>query len=328
MRIGLTYDRRSDYLAQGWSEQAVAEFDRDDTIDAIERELRALGHEVVRVGHVRALVEALARGERWELVFNIAESLHGLAREAAVPALLQQYGIPCTFSDPLLLALTLDKAMTKRMVRDLGLPTPRFAVVAHLNDLARVALPMPLFCKPVAEGSSKGVDARSKVGSASELYDVCARLLAEFRQPVLVEEFLPGREFTVGVTGEGAGAEVVAVMEVGYREGADADVYTYRNKEDCESLVRYTLAEGEIAREASVLALGVWRGLGCRDAGRVDVRQARDGRLSFVEVNPLPGLHPEHSDLPIMCSLAGVPYAELIRRIVNGAITRLATGQP
>lgn len=323
MRIGLTYDLRSDYLADGWSEQAVAEFDRDDTVDAIEREIRALGHETVRIGHVRKLVSALASGERWDLVFNIAESTHGLAREAAVPALLQQYGIPCTFSDPLLLAVTLDKAMTKRLVRDLGLPTPDFALVTSEHDLAHVAIAMPLFCKPVAEGSSKGVDARSKVNNASELYGVCDRLLREFKQPVLVEEFLPGREFTVGITGEGASAQAIGALEVNYRDGADVGVYTYRNKEDCESLVTYSLASDVVAADAQDLALKVWRGLGCRDAGRVDVREGCDGQLNFVEVNPLPGLHPAHSDLPIMCSLAGVPYSELIRRIVDGAIARL-----
>lgn len=325
MKIGLTYDLRTDYLAEGWSEAAVAEFDRPDTIDAIERELRALGHEVDRIGHVKKLVERLARGDRWDMVFNIAESLHGVAREAVVPALLDQYEIPYTFSDPLLLAITLDKGMTKRVVRSLGINTPDFAVVANDSDISRVTMAFPLFAKPVAEGSSKGVDARSKVTNRAQLEEVCRRLMEEFRQPVLVEAFLPGREFTVGITGTGDAARVVGTMEVHYQNGADDGVYTYRNKEDCESLIRYTLADDVLARESAAVALDVWRGLGCRDAGRVDVRTDDEGRPSFVEVNPLAGLHPEHSDLPIMASMAGVSYAELIRRIMASATERVAT---
>lgn len=324
MRIGLTYDLRTDYLAEGWSEQAVAEFDRPDTIDAIERELRALGHEVDRIGHVKRLVERLARGDRWDLVFNIAESLHGRGREAVIPALLEQYEIPYTFSDPLIFALTLDKGMTKRMVRSLGINTPDFAVVSRESDLAKVDMAFPLFAKPIAEGSSKGVDARSKVRNRAELEEVCRRLLREFRQPVLVEAFLPGREFTVGITGTGDSGRVVGVMEVHYQSGADTGVYTYRNKEDCESLIRYTLADDALAQASAQLALEVWRGLGCRDSGRVDVRADANGKPSFVEINPLAGLHPEHSDLPIMATLAGVSYHELIRRIVESARERIA----
>ena len=323
MKIGLTYDLRDDYRAMGWSEQEVAEFDRSDTIDAIERELRALGHEVDRVGHVKLLVERLARGDRWDLMFNIAESLHGRGREAVIPALLEQYEIPYTFSDPLILALTLDKGITKRVVQSLGINTPAFAVVSRESDIRRVKMAFPLFAKPIAEGSSKGVDARSKIRSEDELEEVCRRLLKEFRQPVLVEEFLPGREFTVGITGTGDAGRAIGVMEVHYQRGADAGVYTYRNKEDCETLIRYSLADDELARTSAALALDVWRGLGCRDSGRVDVRADADGKPSFVEINPLAGLHPEHSDLPIMSSLAGVSYHELIRRIVTSASERV-----
>lgn len=323
MKIGLTYDLRDDYRAMGWSEQEVAEFDRADTIDAIERELRALGHDVDRIGHVKTLVERLARGDRWDLVFNIAESLYGRGREAVIPALLEQYEIPYTFSDPLIFTITLDKGMTKRVVRTLGINTPDFAVVSSERDIAGVNMTFPLFAKPIAEGSSKGVDARSKVNSHTELEEVCRRLLKEFRQPVLVEEFLPGREFTIGITGTGDAGRVIGVMEVHYQSGADAGVYTYRNKEDCETLIRYSLATDDLAKASAELALAVWRGLGCRDSGRVDVRTDAKGRPSFVEINPLAGLHPEHSDLPIMATLAGVGYHELIRRIVASASERV-----
>ena len=132
MKVGITYDLREEYLCEGFSLEETAEFDKPDTIDSIEEALQLLGHETERIGHVRSLVARLAGGSRWDLVFNIAEGLSGFGREAQVPAVLDAYGIPYTFSDPLVLSLTLHKGMTKRVVRDLGIPTPGFAVVTAL----------------------------------------------------------------------------------------------------------------------------------------------------------------------------------------------------
>src|SRR5436309_5222410 len=129
MKIGLTYDLRSEYLAAGYSDEETAEFDRAETIDALEGALRELGHQSDRIGHARQLIERLAAGDRWELVLNICEGLHGLAREAQVPAILDVYGIAYTFSDPLVMALSLHKGLTKTVLRDAGVPTPRFVVV-------------------------------------------------------------------------------------------------------------------------------------------------------------------------------------------------------
>ncbi|MBI5014132.1 MAG: D-alanine--D-alanine ligase [Deltaproteobacteria bacterium] len=322
MRIGLTYDLRNDYLAEGYGELETAEFDRPDTIDAIEGALRELGHETDRVGHLRHLMGRLAAGHRWDLVFNIAEGLHGYGRESAVPCLLEAHDIPYTFSDPLVCALTLHKAMAKRVVRDLGVPTPDFAVVETPAGADAVDLPFPLFAKPVAEGTGKGVTPASKVATRNELRAVCEELLTAFRQPVLVETFLPGREFTVGILGTGAGAEALEVMEVVLRAEAESDVYSYVNKEHCEVLVEYRFPKDEAARAAQACALASWRALGCRDAGRVDVRADAAGTSHFLEVNPLAGLHPEHSDLPILCTAQGIAYRDLIRRIVDEACRR------
>src|SRR5215510_14942613 len=161
MHIGITYDLRADYLALGYSEEETAEFDHGDTIDGIDGALCELGHTTDRVGNARQLVARLAAGDRWDLVFNICEGLHGLAREAQVPALLDVYGIPCTFSDALRMALCLHKGMTKDVVRAAGVPTPAFAVVERLEDLDGLALEYPLFAKPVAEGTGKGVSPAS-----------------------------------------------------------------------------------------------------------------------------------------------------------------------
>jgi D-alanine-D-alanine ligase len=323
MRIGITYDLRQEYLAQGYSEEETAEFDQPETIQAIEETLQELGHATDRIGNAQSLMSRLLAGERWDMVFNIAEGLRGLGREALVPALLDAYGIPYTFSDPLVLALTLHKAMAKRVVRDLGVPTPDFCLVEKPQDIEAVGLPYPLFLKPVAEGTGKGITGSSCVESPRELQQVAAILLAKYQQPVLVETFLPGREFTVGILGTGDDARVLGVMEVVLLEGAEAQAYSYKNKEQCERFVEYRLAKGPEAREAGELALRAWTGIGCRDAGRVDVRQGPDGRIQFLEVNPLAGLHPLHSDLPILCSMSGIRYRDLIMAIVQSALLRV-----
>lgn len=322
MNIGLTYDLRSDWLAAGYTLEQTAEFDSPRTIEAIEAALRELGHTPVRIGRFAELVSRVAAGERWDLVFNIAEGMFGPARESQVPALLDAYEIPCTFSDAMVLALALDKAVCKRIVRDMGLPTPQFAVVRSREEARSVALPMPLFAKPVAEGTSKGIAPSSRVTSKEALVERCGALLEQFRQPVLVEEFLPGREVTVGIVGTGERARAIGTMEVRIKPGVEDGIYSQDLKEDWHGRLEYVLADDAAAREAETLALGVYRGLGCRDAGRVDLRQDARGRFSFMEINPLAGMHPEHSDLPILCGLRGVSYVELIREIVDSARER------
>jgi D-alanine-D-alanine ligase len=324
MRVGLTYDLKDDYLALGFSEDAVAEFDTPKTIDALTGALTSLGHQVDRIGHVRALTRRLAAGDRWDLVFNVAEGVAGFGRESQVPALLEAFEIPYTFSDPLVCALTLHKGMAKHVARGCGVPTPDFALVTNLEEAAAVDLPLPLFVKPVAEGTSKGVTAKSLVTTRAALLDSCAELLREYRQPVLVERFLSGREFTVGVLGTGSAARPLATLEVVLRDGADAAVYSYRNKAQWLELVEYRLLEtGALRREVEEVALATWRALGCRDAGRVDVRLDDTGRPQMLEVNPLAGLTPGHSDLPIMAELQGMEYRTLIGEIVRCAAARV-----
>ncbi len=322
MLIGFTYDLRADYLAQGHDELETAEFDSEETIGAIERELRALGHQVERIGSCRQLVEKLARGARWDLVFNIAEGLYGLGREAQVPAVLDAYRIPYTFSDPMVLALTLHKGMTKHVFRGLGLATPDFAVIEDAGAVDGLNLPYPLFAKPVAEGTGKGITAASRLTEPAQAKRVCAELLARFRQPVLVETYLPGREFTVGIVGTGARARVVGVMEVLLLANAEAGAYSFENKENWKGRVEYRLAQDAEGRQAGELALAAWRGLGCRDGGRIDLRSDAAGQPSLMEINPLAGLRPEYSDLPIVCALAGQSYRALIADIVESARER------
>jgi D-alanine-D-alanine ligase len=326
MRIGLTYDLREDYLQLGFSKEETAELDSPKTIEALEQTIRDCGHEVDCIGHLSALAARLLAGDRWDLIFNIAEGFHGLAREAQVPALLDAFQIPYTFSDPLVLALTLHKGLTKRVLRDMGVPTPDFFVVEEEADLDRLHLPFPLFAKPIAEGTSKGISAKSKIASEDSLRPVCRDLLREYRQPVLLEEFLPGREFTVGVVGTGRKARSLGVLEVELLEQAEAEVYSYENKAQYENRVRYRLVEDATAAEAANVALAAWRGLNCRDAGRVDVRCSAAGDAQFMEVNPLAGLNPVWSDLPILCRLAGITYRQLLGMILESASERIGRG--
>ncbi len=325
MKIGITYDLREEYLALGYGEEETAEFDQPQTIQAIQETLQELGYSPERIGNAQSLMTRILAGERWDLVFNIAEGLRGFGREALVPALLEAYNIPYTFSDPLVLTVTLHKATAKRLVRDLGLPTPDFFLVERIEDVRSVEISYPLFLKPVAEGTGKGIRESSCVSSLRELEREAERLLAEYAQPVLVESFLPGKEFTVGIMGTGSNARVLGVMEVVLLEGAEAQAYSYKNKEECERYVLYRLAGEAEALEASELALKAWRGLGCRDAGRVDLRQGPEGRIQFLEVNPLAGLHPLHSDLPILCKMNNISYKQLIQGIMESALARVNT---
>jgi D-alanine-D-alanine ligase len=325
MKIGLTYDLRSAYLAMGYGEEETAEFDRESTIDAIAETIESLGHTVVRIGHARQLIERLAAGERWDLVFNICEGLKGMAREAQVPAILDVYDIPYTFSDPLVLALSLHKGMTKTIVRAAGVPTPDYAVVERAEEIGAVDLRYPLFAKPAGEGTGKGVDPGSILRNRTELEQRCRYLLERFRQPVLVEEYLPGRELTVGIVGTGDAAEVLGTLEIVLLGDAEPGVYSYVNKEDSERLVEYRLVspgDDPVVREAETIALDAWRALGCRDGGRLDLRCDAAGRPQFIEVNPLAGLHPSHSDLPMIATAKGMSYPDLLDRIIRSAAQR------
>ncbi|HKD21398.1 MAG TPA: hypothetical protein VKB71_05270 [Rhizomicrobium sp.] len=322
MRVGVTYDLRSDYLALGLGEEETAEFDSEVTIAAICAALEALGHEPVRIGNVRRLTEELAAGARWDAVFNICEGLKGVAREAQVPALLEAYDIPYVFSDPLTLTLALDKGMAKRVVRACGVPTPDFAVVTRAEEAKGIDLPLPLFLKPVAEGSGKGVSAKSRVGDRAALARVAADLLARFQQPALAEIFLPGREFTVGIVGTGEEAEALGVIEVLWTDKAAEHGYGYENKEHFEEKMIYRLVDDKAAREAAEVALGAWRALRCRDGGRVDIRFGDDGKAYFLEVNPLAGLNPDRSDLVFIARFKGLSYRDLIGRIMDSFLRR------
>lgn len=323
MRVGFVYDLRDDYLREGYSAEDVVEFDTGATLDHIDGALTRLGCTVERIGRGQQLARRLVEGTRWDLVLSIAEGLHGRSREAQVPALLEMFGQPYLFSDPLTMALTLDKAMAKRVIHTAGIPTAPWCVVNSLDDIAQINLPFPLFIKPLWEGTGKGCDLQSLVRDKKDLPGVVAAKLERFRQPVLVETFLSGREFTVALIGNAPDIRPLGIMEIFLNDQADAEIYTMTNKELSESRVTYQLAKDSVGDRIVQLGREAFMALGCRDVARIDFRCDAAGHPYFLEANPLPGLHQTHSDLPIIAGLVGVAYDDMLGMILEAGRKRL-----
>ncbi len=332
MRIGIAFDLKSDFEASGAGgpEDAFEEYDSEETVDAIAGALRAAGHDVVKLGGGRRFLErALANPDR-EMVFNLAEGRGTRSREAHVPAICEVLGIPFTHSDPLTLALTLDKALAKRVVASHGIPTAAFALIERPEDLdgpGGLALPpFPVIAKPNYEGSSMGIRKSSRCEDVRSLRERAGQLLSEYRQPVLVEKFLTGMECTVGVLGNGPDARVVNVMEVAPRRGPrEGFIYSLEVKRNWREEVEYHVparVAPHVRAAIEKAALDAYRALGCRDVSRMDIRLDADGTPCFMEVNPLPGLNPTTGDLAILCARSGLPYEGLIARIVSNAVAR------
>jgi D-alanine-D-alanine ligase len=320
MRIGLTYDLRAWYLERGYTMDETAEFDKEETISSLIEVLNSLGYETERIGNVFELVEKLAAGKKWDLVFNIAEGLYGDGRESVVPALLDQYRIPYVFSGPVIMGISLNKFYARLLIEAAGVPVCPGILISSPDDIKNAGnLVYPLFAKPVAEGTGKGITERSKVNNEKELSEVCLHLLSAYNQPVLVEEYLPGREFTVGVTGNGKDCEIIGGMEVICKDNLP---YSRDVKENYETIVDYKVIDEEVREECYNVARGAWSALGGLDAGRVDIRADRNGRICFIEANPLAGLNPIHSDLPMLARMNGMKFEELMSRIIKSAIKR------
>jgi D-alanine-D-alanine ligase len=320
MKIGLTYDLRSWYIDRGYSMDETAEFDKQDTVDALANSLKLMGYETEPVGNAFQLIEALAAGKRWDMVFNIAEGLYGDGRESVVPAILDQYKIPYVFSGPVIMGLSLNKHIAKLIVAASGVPVSPGSLIANLNDLDRLNLNYPLFVKPVSEGTGKGITKKSLVNTPVELEEMVKWILGEFHQPALVEEYLPGREFTVGIIGYGEEAVAIGGMEV---ICANNLPYSVEVKENYQNYCTYKTLDSDIVDECKSVALRAWKALDAVDAGRVDLKADRFGRICFIEANPLAGLNPVHSDLPILSRMYGIQYQTLMEMIISAAMKRL-----
>jgi len=319
MKIGLTYDLRSWYLDRGYSMEDTAEFDKQDTIDAIDESLQKMGFETDTIGNCFQLIDALAAGSKWDLVFNIAEGLYGDGRESVVPAILDQYRIPYVFSGPVILGISLNKYLTRLIVSAAGVPVSPGMLISNKEDIAKCRLEYPLFIKPVSEGTGKGITEKNLIKSPAELKEMAEYILTRYNQPAIVEEYLPGREFTVGVIGSGEDTVAIGGMEIECRNNYP---YSVEYKENYKEYCKYIPMAQELSEECKTVALNAWKALGGVDAGRVDVKADRSGKMYLLEVNPLAGLHPVHSDLPILSGMIGIDFQQLMEMIMKSALKR------
>jgi D-alanine-D-alanine ligase len=327
LRVGLTYNLKRIVAKQAGDDDTEAEYDSAQTIDALSQAIASHGHQVVRLEATREIVRKLPDAAV-DLVFNLAEGLNGhRGRECHVPALLEMLDIPHTGSDSATMAVALDKHLAKAVVAASGVLVPAGLVMRSADDAIPAGFPFPAIVKPNAEGSSKGVHPRAVVESERELRDEVRAQVAKYKQAVLVEEFLPGREVTVAVLGAHDAPRVLPPMEIVFVEpDTKHPVYAFGDKLDWTKKIRYdrpAKMSEEFEREVKDVALGAWRALGCRDVARFDLRCDAKGRVKFIEVNTLPGITPGWSDLCLIAESAGLSYEALIGAILEPAVARL-----
>jgi D-alanine-D-alanine ligase len=330
MKIGFAYDMKTPGapLPPGVPEDQYEEYDPPATVDAIASAIEAQGHDVVRFGGGREFLEKIL-SNKVEFVFSISEGRGSFrSREGQVPSVLEMLGIPYAFSDPLTLAISLDKPLCKRLCAGAGVAVAPGWVVSNREELqalaARGGLPFPLFAKPAYEGSSKGIRKNSVIRDEAQLLATAGALLSSYGQPVLVEGFVAGDEYTTGVVGNDP-PEAVGAMRIRPKSGADPNfAYTLEVKRDWENQVAYDVPPPlapEVRERLYHDAVAAFQAIGCRDVARVDFR-IKDGVPVFLEINPLPGLSPVYGDLPLLAKGMGLGYEELMRRILSAALAR------
>ena len=321
VRVGFTYNVKRTH-----DSDEHAEFDPPETIIAISNALARQGFIVVHLEATPDLPRVLAEADV-DLIFNIAEGVEGRNREAQVPALCELLGIPYTGSDSATLAIALDKALCKKVLSQHGILTPKFQVMETGRERLDGELKFPLIVKPNAEGSSKGIGTASVVDSEEELRAKVTAIIDRYKQPALVEEYIHGREFTVGLLGSKRRLRVLPPMEIRFKDEAnERPVYDYVVKQEWEKHVEYEcpakLTESE-NRLVEKVARATFAALECRDFARVDLRMAPDGKVYVFEVNPLPGMTPGYSDLVLISNAAGMDYDQLMGEILVGGLRRL-----
>lgn len=321
-------------VESGSEDDQYAEWDDEETILAVANAL-ATRHRVVLLEATASLADRV-RKVHPDLVFNIAEGAAGVSREAQVPALLEMLGIPYTGSDPLTLALCLDKAWTKAILATHGVPTAPFAVVDSLASLSSAStVPLPAMVKPMYEGSSKGIKDDQLVADQAVLLDRTQRVLQEYQQPVLIEAFLPGREFTVGILGNGPSLRVLPPVEIRFDAfPSQANrIYSWEAKwvwdrpEDPLDVFQCPADLTDTERSTiDALCRDVARVLRIRDWARIDIRMDAAGIPNIIEINPLPGILPDpkaNSCYPKAARTMGLSYDEMICAVADAAIQRL-----
>lgn len=328
MKIGLAYDLKSDMaVVEGDPEDALEEYDAEETVESIGQAFSQLHHTMIRLGGGRNFLNAIL-SKKVDIVFTISEGRGNYrSREGQVPAVLEMLGITYIGSDPTCLAVCLDKPLAKHLVSAAGIMTPSWQLVTDVYALDSIdwnGFPFPAFVKPAWEGSSKGIGRGARVQSFPEMKQEVHRLLAAYQQPALVEEFIRGRELTVGIVG--SPPRVMGIMAVLPQRGADPDFfYSIEIKRNWRRQVRYecpAVLSKETANRIAGDSLTIFKTLGCRDMARIDFRLDDQGQPYFLEANPLPGLRPGYSDFPMIAQHAGMDYVSLIGSILDSALKR------
>ncbi len=324
LKVGFTFNVKRLKPEVDGTRDDEAEYDSPKTLQAVREAIAAAGHEVVDLEATQDLPTLLASAQV-DLVFNMAEGIKGRNRESQVPALLELLDIPYSGSDPAALSIALDKALAKKIVRGHGILTPNFIQLVTGKERLPRDLRYPVIVKPNAEGSSKGVHATSVVENEAELRETASKMIAKYDQPALVEEYIGGREFTVGLLGERR-PKVLPPMEVVFLDQAQKrPVYSFEFKQDWSTKIRYDVParlEPQQLKALERAARECFIALGCRDVARVDFRMDDHGKIYFLECNPLPGLTPGWSDLVLIAKAAGIEYNALISEILSCAIRR------
>lgn len=322
-RVGLAFNLKKGI--QSGVEDMEAEYDSIDTVMAIKNALESIGCQVELLEAAHSFLDKL-REAHVDIVFNIAEGLSGRGREAHIPAILNFLGIPFTGSDETTLCIALDKALTKRLLTSFRILTPKHQLMSHEGERIRHDLKFPLIVKPNAEGSSKGISNMAVVDDMEQLKHLLERNFQMYGQPMLIEEFIPGREFTVGVIGNGSEARVFTPMEIVYKEDQDGrNIYSFEVKKDYKRYVEYVCPPNlspKLQEKLMDIAGKVYRVLQCWDFARIDFRMSNDNKFYFIEINPLPGLAPGYSDYPMIAEFCGVDYNTVIKMILNSALKR------
>ena len=321
LRVGITYNQKRNIITE--PPDAEAEFDDIETILAIKNALEAGNCEVELYEATENLPEKLIK-QKPEIVFNIAEGKSGGGREAKVPAILNYLGIPYTGSDETTMCIAMDKALTKRLLTTYQIRTPKYKVAGIGTPITTVGLTYPLIVKPNAEGSGKGISGVSIVTNIEDLRKTIKENTETYKQDALVEEYIPGREFTVGILGNGDDTRVFPPMEIIFRDKSKS-IYSYAVKKNFRKYVDYACPPditSKIREHIENTAHRIYRILKCRDCARMDFRLSPEGRLYFIEINPLPGLAPGYSDFPILAEYCGVGYDALVQGILESALKR------
>ncbi len=318
LRVGLAFNMKRIGSADG--DDREAEYDPPETIEAITKAIESHGHGVVPLEANADFPRALLTSGV-DIVFNIAEGIRGRNREAQVPSLCELMGVPYTGSDSATLSICLDKGLSKRLLKDVD--TPEWQVLVTGREKLR-GFKYPVIVKPNAEGTSKGITSKCVVDDEAGVREVAREIIDRYGQPALVEEYVFGREFTVGLLGERR-PRVLPPMEVAFLNPSERPIYDYECKQDWQRFVRYEVPANvtkEELRSMERACRATFTTLGCRDVARVDLRLTPAGKVYVIEVNPLPGLTPDYSDLCLIANGAGMDYRALIGDILSGAIKR------